>query len=90
MIVSSVDLDRRRRSILFRARRRGCREMDLVFEAFTQHYLLILNDEELREVEAWLDVPEPLILAWIMKDIPLPAQWDTPLFAKLAAARSQI
>ncbi len=86
MSLSSAGLDPRRRRILFRARRRGIREMDLAFGAFADAHLAALTEAELAEVEGWLDLPDPEILSWITGEAPLPAHFDTPLFAKLAAA----
>ncbi len=86
MSLSSAGLDERRRRILFRARRRGMREMDLVLGAFADAYLPTLTEAELEEVEAWLDLPDPEILSWLTGGVPIPARFDTPLFAKLEAA----
>ncbi len=86
MSLSSAGLDERRRRILFRARRRGLREMDLAFSAFADAHLPGLTDAELAEVEVWLDLPDPDMLGWLTGEIPIPSRFDTPLFAKLAAA----
>src|SRR5947209_3981358 len=89
MSLSSAGLDPRRRRILFRARRRGLREMDLALGAFADAHLPNLSEAELAEVEEWLDLPDPDMLAWLTGEAPLPARFDTPLFAKLAAAPRQ-
>ena len=86
MSLSSAGLDERRRRILFRARRRGLREMDLAFSAFADAHLPALTETELDEVEAWLDLPDPDMLGWLTGEIAIPARFDTPLFAKLVAA----
>jgi antitoxin CptB len=86
MPLSSAGLDPRRRRILFRARRRGLREMDLALGAFADAHLPTLSPVELDEVEAWLDLPDPDILAWLTGETALPARFDTALFKKLAAA----
>ena len=86
MTLSSAGLDPRRRRILFRARRRGLREMDIALDAFAEQHLAILSESELAEVEAWLDLPDPDILSWLTGEALLPARFDTPLFAKLAGA----
>ncbi len=86
MSLSSAGLDERRRRILFRARRRGLREMDLALGAFADAHLPTLTDAELAEVEAWLDLPDPDILSWLTGEAAIPQDFDTPLFAKLAAA----
>ncbi len=85
-ILSSDGLDPRRRRILFRCRRRGVREMDLALTAFADAHLPTLSEAELDELERWLDVPDPQILAWITGKEPTPAPYDTPLFARLRAS----
>ena len=84
--LSSAGLDPRRRRILFRAWRRGLREMDLALGQFADAHLTELDDEEMAEFERWLDLPDPDILGWITGETPTPERFDTPLFARLRAA----
>ena len=84
--LSSAGLDARRRRILFRAWRRGVREMDLVMGQFADANLPSLSEAELDEFERLLDAPDPELLAWITGEAPVPAAYDTPLFARLRAA----
>ena len=81
--LTSAALDERRRRILFRAWRRGVREMDLVMGRFADAYLPAMNEDELAEFERLLDVPDPQALAWITGGEDLPSEFDTPLFARL-------
>jgi antitoxin CptB len=81
--LTSAALDERRRRILFRAWRRGVREMDLVMGRFADAYLPTMNEDELAELERLLDVPDPQALAWITGGEDLPSEFDTPLFARL-------
>jgi antitoxin CptB len=90
MSLSSAGLDERRRRILFRARRRGLREMDLALGAFADAHLRDLTEAELSEVEEWLDLPDPEILSWLTRGTAIPERFDTPLFAKLAAAPGKV
>ncbi len=62
------------------------REMDLALSAFTDAYLATLDEAELDEVEVWLDLPDGDILSWLTGAVPIPANFDTPLFARLIAA----
>ena len=84
--LSSAGLDARRRRILFRAWRRGMREMDLVMGQFADAHLPEMTDAELDEFELLLDAPDPAVLAWITGEEPTPAKHDTPLFARLRLA----
>jgi antitoxin CptB len=84
--LSSAGLDARRRRILFRAWRRGMREMDLVMGQFADAQLPALSEAELDEFERLLEAPDPSVLAWITGEEPVPAHYDTPLFARLCLA----
>ncbi len=83
--LSSEGLDERRRRLLFRCRYRGIREMDFVLGRFADAELPRLKENELTEVEAWLDVPDQKIYAWVNGSEPAPAQIDTDLFRRLRA-----
>ncbi len=84
--LSSAGLDPRRRRILFRAWRRGIREMDLAMGQFAEANLASLDEAGLAEFERWLDAPDPDILSWLTGEAPTPAEFDTPLFERLRAA----
>jgi antitoxin CptB len=84
--LSSAGLDARRRRILFRAWRRGMREMDLVMGHFADAELPAMSAAELEQFERLLDAPDPSVLAWITGEEPVPADHDTPLFARLRQA----
>jgi antitoxin CptB len=84
--LTSAGLDPRRRRILFRAWRRGIREMDLAMGEFADAHLPALSEAELDEFERLLDLPDPEVLSWITGEAPTPAAFDTPLFARLRAA----
>src|SRR5271165_897928 len=85
--LSSAALDERRRKILFRAWRRGLREMDLVMGRFADANLPAMSEAELDEFERLLDAPDPQALAWITGEAATPPEFDTPLLARLSAAR---
>jgi len=81
--LSSEGLDPRRRRLLFRCRHRGIREMDLVLGNFADSQLKSLTEKELDEVERWLEVPDPLIFAWVNGTEGIPDEFDTALFRRL-------
>jgi antitoxin CptB len=85
-ILSSAALDARRRQILFRAWRRGIREMDLVMGQFADANLPAMGEDELDEFERLLGVPDPQVLAWITGEERTPPEFDTALFARLRDA----
>ncbi|HXW21176.1 MAG TPA: succinate dehydrogenase assembly factor 2 [Roseiarcus sp.] len=84
--VSSAGLDARRRRILFRARRRGMREMDVIMGRFADREIAVMSEKDLDEFERLLDVPDPEILGWITGETPTPSERDSPLLARLRAA----
>jgi antitoxin CptB len=85
--LTSAALDERRRRILFRAWRRGVREMDLIMGRFADAHLPTMNEDELAEFERLLDVPDTQTLAWIVGAEEPPQEYDTPLFARLCGLR---
>ncbi len=85
-MLSSAALDERRRKILFRAWRRGMREMDLVMGQFADAGLPTMSEAELDEFERLLEAPDPEVLAWITGEELTPPEFDTPLFARLRDA----
>lgn len=87
--VSSQGLDARRRRLLFRAWHRGIREMDLVLGRFADAQLAGLSEAELGEFEAWLDIPDQQIFAWVGGQEPVPADIDTSLFRALREFRGE-
>ena len=87
--LSSAGLDARRRRVLFRARRRGLRELDLVMGQFADRNLEAMDEADLCEFERLLDVADPELLAWITGDETTPTAFDTPLFRRLRAAPAE-
>ena len=87
--LTSAALDERRRRILFRAWRRGVREMDLILGRFANAHLPAMNEDELAEFERLLDVPDPQAFAWIIGAEAPPREFLTPLFARLRGSRRE-
>jgi len=75
----------RRKRLLFRAQRRGFKEVDLIFGAFAAEELAGLDDAELDQFEALLEAPDQEVYAWLRGHTVPPAEFDTPLFARLKA-----
>lgn len=80
---SSADLDPRRRRLLYRAWHRGIREMDLIMGLFADAEIADLSDPELDDFEKLIDAQDHDVFSWISQTAPLPAEYDTPLFAKM-------
>jgi antitoxin CptB len=86
---SSEGLDVRRRKVLFRAWHRGMRETDLILGRFADAAIADLSDTELDDFELLLEVPDRDVLAWLMGEASVPAEFDTPFFGKLCAFHRQ-
>ena len=80
---SSEGLDPRRRRALFRAWHRGTREVDLITGRFADAHIDTLSDAELGAFEQLLDVPEPVLYAWVTGEEAAPASHDTALFRRM-------
>jgi antitoxin CptB len=82
---SSVDLDPRRKKILFRAWHRGMREMDLIMGRFAESSLDRMSEADLDVFEALIEVPDRDLLAWITGREPTPENYHTDVFKALKA-----
>ncbi len=75
----------RRKRLLFRAQRRGFKEVDLIFGAFAAEALPTMDDAALDEFEALLAAPDKDVFLWLQDQAPVPAEFDNPTFAGLKA-----
>jgi antitoxin CptB len=73
----------RRKRLLFRAQRRGFKEVDLIFGAYAQDHLAALDEAALDQFEALLIAPDQEVYAWLRGAEPVPAAFDNPVFASL-------
>ena len=82
---SSEGLDVRRRKLLFRAWRRGVREMDLIVGRFADAYIDKFDDAALDDFERLIEVPNADLYAWVVGDHNVPASYDTAVLRQLIA-----
>jgi len=82
---SSAGLDERRRRLLFRAWRRGVREIDLIVGRFADARMDSFSDAELNEFERLIEIPNAELYAWIVGNDPVPAEQDTAVLRQLIA-----
>ena len=82
---SSEGLDVRRRRLLFRAWRRGVREMDLIVGRFADAHIDTFDDAGLDEFERLIEAPNAALYAWVVGAETAPANFDTAVLAKLKA-----
>ena len=86
---SSAGLDVRRRRLLFRAWRRGVREMDLIVGRFADACIDKFDPTELDQFERLIEVPNAELYAWIIGNEVIPAAHDTPVLRRLIAFHSR-
>jgi antitoxin CptB len=82
-------LEVRRKQLLFRCQRRGFKEVDLIFGTFAAREIGELDDKGLDELEALLHQPDQDVFAWLKGEIPVPAEFETPVFSRLKALCSR-
>jgi antitoxin CptB len=82
---SSEGLDPQRRRLLFRAWRRGTRELDLIMGRFLDEAIGTLSEAEVAEFERLCNVPDLELYAWVVGSRPVPAEYDTELLRRIRA-----
>ncbi len=75
--------ENRRKRLLFRAQRRGFKEVDLIFGAYAESHLARLDEPGLDQFEALLTAPDQDVYAWLRGAAPVPPEHDNPVFAGL-------
>jgi antitoxin CptB len=86
---SSEGLDVRRRRLLFRAWRRGVREMDLIVGRFADAYIDRFDDAALDDFERLIEVPNAELYAWVTGDVRVPAERDSTVLRALIGFHAQ-
>jgi len=81
--------ENRRKRLLFRAQRRGFKEVDLIFGAYADARLAGLDEAGLDQFEALLTAPDQEVYAWLRGAEAVPAEYDNPVFAGLKAVCEQ-
>jgi antitoxin CptB len=79
----------RRKRLLFRAQRRGFKEVDLIFGAYAAAALAAMDEAALDQFEALLAAPDQEVYAWLRGAEPVPPPHDNPVFAGLKAVCEQ-
>jgi antitoxin CptB len=80
---SSEGLDVRRRKLLFRAWRRGVREMDLIVGRFADVYIDKFDEPALDHFERLIEVPNAELYAWVTGDETAPPEHDNAVLRQL-------
>lgn len=80
---SSEGLDTRRRKLLFRAWRRGVREMDLIIGRFADAHIEAFDEAGLDDFERLIEAPNAALYAWVTGTENVPADYDTAVLTEL-------
>jgi antitoxin CptB len=87
---SSAGLDERRRRLLFRAWRRGVREMDLIVGRFADAHIDKFDATELDQFEQLIEVPNAELYAWIVGNEAVPREHDSQVLRQMMAFHNRI
>jgi len=82
---SSEGLDERRRKLLFRAWRRGVREMDLIVGRFADAHIEAFDDAGLDDFERLIEAPNAELYSWVIGVKTVPPAYDTAVLGALRA-----
>ena len=72
-----------RKKILHRAKYRGIKELDIIFEKFVSSYGSSISFEELKELEEILNLPDNFLLDIVLKKEEIPANLDNSVMKKI-------
>ena len=72
-----------KKKILHRAKYRGIKELDIVFERFIKKYEFIIKKDELYKLEEILNLPDNLLLDIILKKKKIPANLNNDVMKKI-------
>jgi antitoxin CptB len=75
----------RRKRLLFRAQRRGFKEVDIIFGTFAEAELARMPEGELDAFEALLDAPDQEVYAWLRGEARAPVEFETAVLARMKA-----
>ena len=83
-------MDDRRKKLIFRAWRRGFREIDLILGGFADRHIAALDEIALNDFERLLDAPDQEAYEWVTEQAPAPRDHDTPVLASIRAFRFEL
>lgn len=75
----------RRKRLLFRAQRRGFKEVDIIFGTFAAAELDGMDEGELDQFEALLTAPDQDVYAWLRGEVEVPAAHGGTVFSRMKA-----
>lgn len=82
---TNLELEVRRRRIMFRSWHRGMREMDLILGRFVNAEIDRLSKSEIDDYELLLEAQDRDVFSWLTGEAETPKAYDTPIFRKIRA-----
>lgn len=82
---ATLDMNIRKKRLIYRSNYRGFREADLILGGFAKAHMDSLTDEEVLIFEELLNAKDHDIYGWIMQTLPVPKNFDTPILHRLRA-----
>ncbi|PPR36928.1 MAG: hypothetical protein CFH30_01218, partial [Alphaproteobacteria bacterium MarineAlpha8_Bin1] len=72
-----------KKKILHRAKYRGVKELDIIFEKFVEKFQETISEEELIQLEEILEIPDNEMLEIILQKKELPANLNNDVIKKI-------
>lgn len=86
-MTADTDLETRRKRLLWRASRRGIKEMDIIVGGFAEAHLGQLDSVALDAFERVLDIPDQDLLSYATGQSDIPAELRSPMLEDVLAFR---
>lgn len=80
-----VDIETRRKRLLWRATHRGIKEMDLILGGFVVKHLEAFSEADIADLERIMDIPDQEMLSWATKQAEVPPDHSSPLLNRILA-----
>ena len=90
MSPNSDPFESARKRLMWRASRRGIKEMDVLVGGFAASELSRMNGEDLATFEALLDIPDQQLLAFVTDQEAVPTELDCALLRALLSFRPEL
>lgn len=82
-----AQLENRRKRLIYRSEHTGTQETDLLLGQFARANVPGFTEDEISQFERLIDSSDPDLWLWLTGRADPPAEFDTPLFARLRAYR---
>lgn len=89
-MTSPNDIEVRRKRLLWRASRRGIKEMDLIVGGYAVCHLPGMDDAALTAFECLLEIPDTDLLAYATNQAVIPAERQSQLLLDVLAFRPDV